>query len=90
MIIIMYFRGEDHDLILIPVDSSHALLLAGKGLADSDRILQTVEGMLFVRGDVENILRTLGVTTDNMEQNQMSLRMKRAKTSIPGLRIWRM
>ena len=56
------FRGGDHDLILIPVDSSHALLLAGRGLANSDRILQTVDGMLFVRGDVENILRSLGVT----------------------------
>jgi len=56
------FRGGDNDLILIPVDSSHALLLAGSGLANSDRILQTVEGMLFVRGDVENILKSLGVT----------------------------
>jgi len=56
------FRGGDHDLILIPVDSSHALLLAGKGLANNDRILQTVEGMLFVRGDVANVLRSLGVT----------------------------
>jgi len=55
------FRGGDHDLLLIPVDSSHALLLAGKGLADSDKILQTVEGMLFVRGDVENILKSLGI-----------------------------
>jgi len=55
------FRGGDNDLILIPVDSSHALLLAGKGLANSDRILQTVEGMLFVRGDVENVLKSLGV-----------------------------
>ncbi len=55
------FRGGDHDLILIPVDGSHALLLAGRGLASSDRILQTVDGMLFVRGDVENILRSLGV-----------------------------
>ncbi|MBK9924050.1 MAG: response regulator [Anaerolineales bacterium] len=57
------FRGGDHDLLLIPVDSSHALLLAGKGLANSDRIMQTVEGMLFVRGDVENVLKSLGVTT---------------------------
>jgi hypothetical protein len=55
------FRGGDHDLILIPVDVSHALLLAGKGLANNDRILQTVEGMLFVRGDVANVLRSLGV-----------------------------
>lgn len=55
------FRGGDHDLILIPIDSAHALLLAGKDLAKADRILETVEGMLFVRGDVENILRSLGV-----------------------------
>jgi hypothetical protein len=55
------FRGEDHDLILIPMDYSHALLLAGRGLGNSDRILQTVEGMMFVRGDVENILKSLGV-----------------------------
>lgn len=55
------FRGGDHDLILIPVDSSHALLLAGRDLANSDRILQTVNGMMFVRGDLENILRSLGV-----------------------------
>jgi CheY-like chemotaxis protein len=56
------FRGGDHDLILIPVDLSHALLLAGKELANSERMLQTVEGMLFVRGDVENILQSLGVS----------------------------
>jgi two-component system, response regulator, stage 0 sporulation protein F len=56
------FRGGDHDLILIPVDSAHALLLAGRELAKPDRILQTVEGMLFVRGDVENILMSLGVS----------------------------
>lgn len=55
------FRGQDIDLILIPVDVSHALLLAGKGIANNDRLLQTVEGMLFVRGDVQNVLRSLGV-----------------------------
>ncbi|MCI0611105.1 MAG: response regulator [Anaerolineae bacterium] len=60
------FRGGDHDLILIPVDASHALLLAGKELANSERMLQTVEGMLFVRGDVENILQSLGVSPPHM------------------------
>jgi two-component system response regulator (stage 0 sporulation protein F) len=55
------FRGEDHDLLLVPVDSSHALLLAGRDLARADHILQTVEGMLSVRADVENVLQSLGV-----------------------------
>jgi len=56
------FRGGDHDMLLIPVDASHALLLAGKGLANEDRILKTVEATLFVRGDVENVLQSLGVS----------------------------
>ena len=56
------FRGEDHDLILIPVDFSHALMLAGKDIAKSDRILQTVKEMLAVRAEVENIMQSLGVT----------------------------
>lgn len=57
------FRGGDHDLLLIPVNSTHALLLAGKELAKSDRILKTVEAMFFVRGDVENVLQSLGVVS---------------------------
>jgi len=56
------FHGGDHDLLLIPVNTSHALLLAGKQLARSDRILKTVEAMFFVRGDVENVLQSLGVS----------------------------
>ena len=55
------FRGGDHDLLLISVDTSHALLLAGKDVVRADRVLQTVEGMLSVRADVENILQSLGV-----------------------------
>jgi CheY-like chemotaxis protein len=55
------FHGGDHDLLLVPVNSTHALLLAGKQLAKSDRILKTVEALFFVRGDVENVLQSLGV-----------------------------
>jgi DNA-binding response OmpR family regulator len=55
------FRGGDHDLILIPVNSSHALLLAGKDIAKSDRILQTAQAMMAVRGEVDAILLSLGV-----------------------------
>jgi hypothetical protein len=57
------FHGGDHDLLLIPVNTTHALLLAGKELARSDRILKTVEAMFFVRGDVENVLQSLGVVS---------------------------
>lgn len=55
------FRGGDHDLILIPVNSSHALLLAGKDIAKSNRILQTIQEMLSVRHSIGNVLQLLGV-----------------------------
>src|SRR5512138_709332 len=57
------FRGADYDLILIPVNLAHALLLAGKDLANPGRILQTMDGMLSVRVDVQNVLQSLGVTS---------------------------
>jgi CheY-like chemotaxis protein len=56
------FRGGDYELILTPVNSAHALLLTGKGLAGADRILQIVEEMLRVRAEVQNLLQSLGVT----------------------------
>ena len=61
------FRSEDHDLILIPVDASHALMLAGRDLATADRILQTVEEMLLVRDRVESVLKSLGVAPVSLE-----------------------
>lgn len=61
------FRSEDHDLILIPVDASHALMLAGKELATAERILHTVQEMLVVRDNVENVLKSLGVAPVQLE-----------------------
>ena len=61
------FRSEDHDLILIPVDASHALLLAGKNVATADRILNVVQELLRVRDEVENVLKSLGVASVPME-----------------------
>jgi two-component system, response regulator, stage 0 sporulation protein F len=60
------FRSEDHDLILIPVDASHALMLAGKDLATAARILQTVQEMLAVRDNVESVLKSLGVAPESL------------------------
>jgi hypothetical protein len=61
------FRSEDHDLILIPVDASHALMLAGKDLARTDSILPTVQEMLSVRDKVESVLKSLGVVPAALE-----------------------
>ena len=61
------FRSEDHDLILVPVDASHALLLAGKDVATVERILNIVQEMLLVRDEVESVLKSLGVAPVTLE-----------------------
>jgi hypothetical protein len=55
------FAGGDHDLLLIPVDAGHALLLAGNDLATVENILDTVTALLAVRGEVKKALKYMGV-----------------------------
>lgn len=56
------FNGGDQDLLFIPVNPMYALLLAGKGLADRETVLDTVQSLLAVRDEVDKSLRHLGVT----------------------------
>ncbi len=56
------FNGGDQDLLFIPVNPSYALLLAGKELADRERVIDTVQSMLALRDQVDKALNKLGVT----------------------------
>lgn len=56
------FSGGDHDLLFIPVTQAYALLVAGKGLATDEQILDTVRGLVALRGQVEKALSSMGVT----------------------------
>lgn len=55
------FAGGDQDLLLIPVNAAYALLLAGKDLATSKKVLEAVAAMLAVRNEVEKALKHMGV-----------------------------
>lgn len=55
------FADGDYDLMLIPVNNAHALLVAGSDLVKRDRILDTVDAMLAVRDAIEAALKSLGV-----------------------------
>ena len=58
------FSGGDHDLLLIPVDASYSLLLAGNGFAKRETIFDTLEAMMAVRNEVGKSLRSMGVTAE--------------------------
>lgn len=56
------FPGGDQDLLFIPVDASYSLLVAGRGLAGTERVLEIVQSMLKLREHVEKALAYMGVT----------------------------
>jgi CheY-like chemotaxis protein len=58
------FSGGDNDLLLLPVDPSYALLLAGRGIASRQTIMDTVAAMMEVRDEVGKSLRSMGVTAE--------------------------
>ncbi len=56
------FSGGDHDLLFIPVTPLYAMLVAGKGLASEERVIETVNSLLALRTQVERSLKSMGVT----------------------------
>jgi len=56
------FNGGDQDLLFIPVNTSYALLLAGKDLANREHVIDIVQSMLALRDQVDRALKNLGVT----------------------------
>ncbi len=74
------FRGGDQDLLLIPVDISYSLLLAGPELAKRENIIDTVDAMLAVRNEVGRTLRSMGVTAELKEPPPPPAPQKRSKT----------
>ena len=58
------FAGGDQELILMPVDPSYSLLLAGSGLTDRKHLDDTVQAMTAVRDELERSLRAIGATGD--------------------------
>jgi CheY-like chemotaxis protein len=74
------FSGGDHDLLFIPVTPLYALLVAGNSLATEDRILETVGGLLALRGQVEKSLKSMGVTG---ELKSLSEKDRPASASAP-------
>lgn len=64
------FAGGDHDLLMIPVDAGHALLLAGNELVTVENVLDTVQAMLAVRGEVKKALKSMGVAPVISDDNE--------------------
>jgi len=64
------FAGGDNDVLLIPVNAGYALMLAGDDLATTEMVLETVQAMLAVRGEVVRALQSMGVAPVVMDVDE--------------------
>lgn len=65
------FTGGDHDLLLVPVNTAYALLVAGNNLAKGENVLGIVSAISALRQEVEKALKSMGVAPvirDDQEQ----------------------
>lgn len=74
------FRGGADDLILIPIDPSYALLLAGSGLAKPETVMETIAALMAVRDEVGKSLRSMGVTAELKEPVAQQTQRRKGKT----------
>ena len=67
------FQGGDHDIILMPINASYALVLAGENLTDTSSVLDIISNLVILQSEVENILYKMGLSSHLPEEEPYRL-----------------
>jgi CheY-like chemotaxis protein len=79
------FTGGDQELILMPVDPTYSLLLAGNGFAGRDNLSETIQAMIMVRNELVRALRSMGATGELKRGVAAPPKKRKGKTDeLPG------
>jgi DNA-binding response OmpR family regulator len=62
------FNGDQYDLVFAPVGTAHAMLIIGKGLADEEHVLKTVEIFSAARRTIEPAIGEVPAGTDAVHE----------------------
>ena len=62
------FPGGDQDVLLVPVNNAHAMIVAGERLAERKKILDLTDAMMMLKSEVEHVLNAMGVTRPTEEE----------------------
>ncbi len=62
------FPGGDQDVLLVPVNNTHALVVAGEKIAERKKILDLTDALMMLKSEVEHVLDAMGVTRPSVEE----------------------
>ena len=58
------FPGGDLDVMLVPVDNTHALIVAGERIADRKKVLDMTDAMMILKSEVAHVLSEMGLVKE--------------------------
>lgn len=62
------FPGGDQDVLLAPVNNTHALVIAGDKLSERKKVLDLIDSLRMLKSEVEHVLDAMGVTRPSVEE----------------------
>jgi CheY-like chemotaxis protein len=79
------FAGGDQDLVLMPVDASYSLMLAGGNLSSNEILPGTLQAMRAVRGEVAKGLRHIAAANPERKKRGKTGELKKAAPDLDAL-----
>ncbi|MBT3189078.1 MAG: response regulator [Anaerolineae bacterium] len=62
------FPGGDQDVLLVPVNHAHALVVAGEKIAERKKVLDLTDALMMLKSEVEHVLDAIGITRPSAEE----------------------
>lgn len=67
------FPGGELDVMLVPVDKTHALIVAGERIAERQKVLDMTDAMMILKSEVAHALSEMGLGSEPEEEELSNL-----------------
>ena len=81
------FPGGEQDILLVPANNTHALIVAGERIAERNRVLDMTDAMMMLKSEVAHVLNDMGLTDNEPVEELPSLEDIFALTDVPEEQI---
>lgn len=81
------FPGGEQDVLLVPVNSTHALIVAGERIAERKKVLDVTDALMILKSEIEHVLNEMGLSDTKPVEELPSLADIFALEEIPEEQI---
>lgn len=66
------FPGGEQDVLLVPANGTHALIVAGERIADRNRVLDMTDALMMLKSEVAHVLNEMGLSDVETQADELS------------------